>query len=223
MKKTILFGLLLASMAAAGPLYTISITSAGDSYQIITPAVQAGNNPDEYQANAFADNTNLKFWEEQTGVLVGGDIFVQTGSGVKDFLSNGYTKIPGGTLVNSFYAYWDPRNSQGIQGSITFDPSVQLIAVLVNTNTLSNTDALFIHPNGIAPGAFNARGFEASDRNNSSVSGNTFNFRLTASSPGDQFRFITTVPDDFNQVPEPSTYAMVGSAVAGLFWLRRRR
>ncbi len=95
MTKTILIGLALASMAAAGPLYTISITSAGDSYQIITPAVQAGNNPDEYQANAFADNTNLKFWEEQTGVLVGGDIFVQTGSGVKDFLSNGYTKIPG--------------------------------------------------------------------------------------------------------------------------------
>lgn len=222
MKKTILFGLLLASLAGATPLYTISITSSGDSHQVITPVIQVGNAKDEYAANAFQDNVNLKFWEEQQNVLVPGDIFVHTGSGIKDYLSNGYTKIPGGSLVNSFYAFWDPRNTQGISGSITFDPSVQLIAVIVRSGTLSATDALFIHPNGIAPGAFSNRGFEAVDRNNSSVSGNTFTFALNASTPGDQFRFITTVPDDA-QVPEPGTYALVGSALAGLFFVRRRK
>jgi hypothetical protein len=223
MKNTILLGLALAFTAGATPLYTISITSPGDSFQVITPAVQAPTAKDEYAPDAFQKNNVLHFWEEQLGVLVPSDISVHTGFGVRDYLSNGFTNIPGNTRVNSYYAHFDPANLRFISGSITFDPSVQLIAVLVRTRTLDATDSLFIHPNGVAPGAFNSRGFELLNRLTSSVSGNTFNFFLTASSPGDQFRFITTVPDQGGQVPEPGTYALVGSALAGLAWLRRRK
>jgi opacity protein-like surface antigen len=120
-----------------------------------------------------------------------------------------------GQDVNSWFLIWDPY-SNGVKGTIDFDGAILGVmderAELIATAGFGKSGVAYDYSRA-------AVGLEATDRANTSFSGEVLSLAWNASNPGDHARVFTAAP-----VPEPQTYAlMLAGLVAVGFMARRRR
>ena len=123
--------------------------------------------------------------------------------------------ITAGTVVNSQYVFFDPKNSPAstVIGNVVFDGLI--LAVLTTTQQLNATDSLFANPNVTYLNP-NNRGLEGAD--SFSFSGNTLSVNFRATTPGDYVRVLTAPA-----VPEPATWAMMLLGFFGIGTAMRRK
>lgn len=149
-------------------------------------------------------------WTEYTGAgPVGNDnisdsssaYWIPEGSGIWE-----------GQAVNSWFVIWDPL-AAGLQGSITFDNTILFVhdsqAELVATAAFGNPGVAYDYSSIFV-------GLEEGDSANTAFAGNVLTLDWTARNPGDHIRVMTAVP-------EPSSYAMLGTGLLAMGWFARRR
>lgn len=193
-----------------------NITSGGGAWTFINnPAgLTVGN--DTYQ------DSNLYGFNETQNVIINQDI---TGYTQWNWLNNSSTDISvaiaTGTEVASHYIFFDPAGFETIEGWVDFDAEV--LAIIVDTNTLSLTDSLmntsvtYLNP-GLR-GLENWQDWVRVDPANA----NRIDLRLRASSPGDYIRVLTRHSIiAAAAVPEPSIILMMGFGLLGLGLIRRQ-
>jgi hypothetical protein len=208
--------MLMSSLASAD---IINVTGNGDK---ISPA-SGGALPDFF--NDPGPTPKIHGWDEAQGVTLTKDVYVDiTTSGTYDAISQlaGFkaAKVAAGTVVDSHLLYFDPLTGADVK-NVTFTFSGKILGVIVesdrfynlahgNTDYYVSSDFLrnALTPAGNYPTShFNNRGLELgspSDKISVSISGNTVTVDdFSASSPGDQVRVLTTVP-------EPSTALALG-------------
>lgn len=185
-----------------------------------------------YKANAFNDTganaTKTHAWVEVENFVVATPFKIDdtmpvagatygNGSPAPEIaLANLAYTVPAGLVISSYYLYFDPKKDNTSTGSITFSEPVY--GVVVQDKSFVHSDFLRIlsAPYPANP-SFTDRGLElgpetlqlSSDRK-------TLFFKFVASSPGDQVRVITLVP-------EPASVVLLGSALAGVWLWRRQR
>lgn len=144
----------------------------GGSVTVIAPPLNTGN--DNQQTNALLGFNELQY------VALTSDLVVDKPSSI----------IPAGTIVSSHYIIYDPPGTNTtINGDVIVDQTV--IGVIYNTDTLNNSDYLGVPTtNYLNP---SLRGFEASAGDSATiVDPNTVSFHLSAGTPGDYARIITS-------------------------------
>ena len=118
-----------------------------------------------------------------------------------------------GKAVNSWFVFWDPKNSGSLSGNISFDNTILFLhddqAELMATSAFGKPSVTYDYTNGLV-------GLERGDKAGTSVTGNILSINWTASNPGDHIRVMTAVP-------EPGTYAMFAAGLAALGFVARRR
>lgn len=208
---------ILLAMRANASL--ISATGAG---QIVAANANVG-----YKADFFnSPNNGLKIyaWNERQNVSLPANFKVDIatmGSYQVPFASANAT-MPKTMNVNSHYIYFDPKNSKSASATFTFDTPI--VAIILSSGSNAANDHLlasdWLIP-GTVPSAniptshFNARGVEFGPEKVKWLSANTIDLNLTASSPGDQIRVLTSA------VPEPSTVFAIASGLA--FMIKRKK
>ena len=118
-----------------------------------------------------------------------------------------------GQAVNSWFLIWDPRHSRVASGSIQFDNTILFVH---DEKAELNATSSFGKPGVTYTYTHNLVGLEATDRSNTSFSGDTLTFRWTASNPGDHIRVMTAA------VPEPESYALLLAGLLGVAFMARR-
>jgi hypothetical protein len=127
--------------------------------------------------------------------------------------------------LKSWYIFFDPKGVQTVDATLTFDSSVVNIldtkSALDSTNSTYGVDfnhdgvfndyttSKYIAPE-LGDGPFH-------DTLSWTPGSNTVTLHFNAADPGDHFRVLVAA------VPEPSTYALFGIGLLGLFVARRRR
>jgi hypothetical protein len=183
-----------ADAAVTGGAITGGTASPG-TFMILTPPFSVGNN------NQGA-NTTLFAFNEQPNVLLTAPLSLDLGG-----------TLAAGTRVASHGIVFDPVASRSVVGSVTFDRKV--LGIIWLTRELEDTDGLLGLPT-ITYNSPSARGLEAAERATTSFSGNTVFLEWTASSPGDNIRVLTAVP-------EASTWAMLIAGFGLVGFAARRR
>jgi hypothetical protein len=213
--------LLVFSLTAVAHAGIIGVT--GDF--LVIPSVSAS-----YIADPFNDVSPapIRIWTEQLSITLGSDVLLDTdlldptkfyvtagaGAGEVAFGPGGGPTLDAGIRVNVYYVYFDPLNDSA-RGTVTFGE--EILGIVAYTDRLQFSDFLRV-PGAPYPGnpAFDARGWEDTERGNVDALRTTFTLDATATSPGDQFRIFTLA-----SVPEPSTLTLIGVGLAALV-LRRR-
>lgn len=163
---------------------------------------------------AFAANPtaslNRTFTEYTLGGPIGNDN-INDNSNVYWFYESTGTWL--GQAVNSWFVFWDPKNSLGANGTITFDQPILFVhdvkSELVSTASFQKLGVTYNYPTLV--------GLE-SNTDTVTKSGKVLTLDWMASNPGDHIRVMTAVP-------EPSAYALSGAAllvVMGFVGRRRR-
>lgn len=164
-----------------------------------------GSNPfNTVGADNFNTN-NLYGFSESQNILLASALSMDIGG-----------TVAAGTQVASHYIFFDPLNTQTMQGTVDFDSDVLGIitstGLLLASDILVNTNVNYLNPT--------QRGLEPGD--SATISGlRQIFFNVSASSPGDYVRVITAFSP--GAVPEPGSLALVGAALAGLALARRRQ
>ena len=174
MKTARLILLLFACIPAS-----VHAAISGGSVTIIAPPANTGD--DNQQVN------ELLGFNELQHVLLTTDLVVDVPA----------TTIPAGTVVSSHYIIYDPPgSSSSITGTAKFDGTV--IGVINSTTKLNNSDHLGLAvTNYLNP---SLRGYESGDTATIDDP-NTVSFDLSAGSPGDYARIITS-QDYSNRGPQ---------------------
>ncbi len=201
------------TVAASAPAAIINVVNQGN---ILTPGASVGYTPD-----FFNDTIDLVHgWNEMQNFTLTTNVAVDAASagtyGSLGSLTPGV--ISAGTTVSSHTLYFDPVGSGGVQASYAFDGTIIGVIVLddaLGVDHLFNSD--FLIPGSIPVGNiptahFAARGLELDGTDSFNFAANHITVSLSAGSPGDQIRVLTT--------PEPATALALGLP---LLLLRRRR
>ena len=165
-------------------------------------------------SNAIAANPTAaldKGWVEYTGTgPVGNNNINDNKNAYWMFESSGTWA---GQAVNSWFVFWDPKDSLKIAGNISFDQNILFVhddkAELIATAAFGKAGVTYDYSRNLV-------GLEAGDKTGTSITGNTLSIQWTASNPGDHIRVMTAVP-------EPGTYAMFAAGLAALGFVARRR
>jgi hypothetical protein len=214
-----------------GVVTLVSIADAGiigtTGNVAVLPAATANYRPNPYNDPAPAP---IRLWAEQTGIGLPANAVLDTdlpnpifryvtgavAPGEAPFTPGGGPTIPAGTLVDVYFAYFDPAADTTARGTVTF--STPVLGMVAFTERLPFTDYLRVPgaPYPVNP-AFNARGWENPEWGHLSADRRTLEFFSSAGNPGDQFRIFVSA------VPEPSTWLMLGTGLIALARFRRRR
>jgi len=208
----------LAAVAVFGlsvPASAIITGFSGDAF----PTQEA---KPSYLPNAFQDPNSppprVHWWNEGTEVLGAGltDVLDIVAPGVYGGpFTSALGDLAAGTPVESHYLYFDPLNSRSAVATFTFDHDI--LGIVVLTSHLAATDGLRIAAPYPGNPSFNARGIEfGPEQITLGVNLRSVTVNLTASSPGDQIRVITSA------VPEPASLLLLGAGLVGVATRRRR-
>jgi hypothetical protein len=206
----------VAAIALSGPAHATilggTVTGgtafgAGGTFVKLTPPLSNPFGPPNSVGNDTFQSPNLYGFDEDQNILLGGPLFVDVGA----------SPIPGGSTVASHYVFFDPGPTQSMIGTVDFDSDV--LAIITSTGLLAASDFLAnTGVNYLNPGA---RGLEPGD--SVTISGlKQIRFATTAATPGDYVRVLTKFSPA--AVPEPGTFAFLGTGLAGfagLYWRRR--
>jgi PEP-CTERM motif len=118
-----------------------------------------------------------------------------------------------GQQVQSWFLMWDPKKSEQVNGTVTFDAD---ILYMLDTKTELQASDGFKKLGVTYDYNRSAVGLERSEVNNTTFAGDTLSLKWTASNPGDHVRVMTAVP-------EPGTYALMAAGLAMLGFAARRR
>ncbi len=186
--------------------------------------------PPNVVLTTFEDNTNVRLFREQSGLMLPIEIAVDvTMSGLVDSSRDRTpARLAAGTHLDSYLLHADPL-SHGIPirmyaGSVTFDRPI--LGAMITYDSLTASDALLgsATTNYIPPEVF--RGFEGpgfrvshpsvSDSLEISADFLTLSFAFRTESRMDQIRIVTVAN------PEPSTLLLVSLAAVALAQMRHR-
>jgi hypothetical protein len=143
--------------------------------------------------NNFDDN-NVRAFNERQNYTLASALLADVGG-----------SIASGSFIDSHYLVFDSRRNQTVEGSASF--RTRVLGIIYNDGRLLGSD--FLGAPGVTYFTPGGRGLEP-PVDVISFAGNTVNFSLSGSNPGDTFRVITA-----GYVPEPATWAMLGAG----FWL----
>lgn len=183
----------------------------------------------KYTADAYQDLTpTVNYWTERESYTLSQDLvisIVPPGSfptTVTTHAGNENNKIANGTKIASYYIYFDPKNATDVSARFKFDNDI--LGVITNERTSAANDHFMLSDYLIDPGVpganipaahFTARGLEIGTNESITFhSAKEIEIDWRASSPGDQIRVITAVP-------EPASMAALALGAAAM--LRRRR
>jgi prepilin-type N-terminal cleavage/methylation domain-containing protein len=120
------------------------------------------NPPPSVVFNEYESSTIIHGFIEQDGFSLPSSVDVDIYE--PGYYENNYdrnpTTIPAGTVVDSYFLFFDPLGSQNAtsSGSVTF--SADIIGIIVKTNKLDRSDVVLGKPGTEYPVGQNARGFE---------------------------------------------------------------
>jgi len=210
---------LLAGLAVLG----LSVPAAANIIGVSGAAFPTPDANPSYLPNAFQDPNSppprVHWWNEAGALLAAplSDVLDIVAPGVYGGpFSSALGDLAPGTRVDSQYLYFDPLNTRSAVATFTFDHDI--LGIVVLTSHLAATDSLRRIP-APYPGnpSFNARGIEfGPERITLGANRRTVTVNLTASSPGDQIRVITS------GVPEPTSLLLLGAGLVGLAARRKR-
>ncbi len=181
--------------ASADAAITGGNATGGDTFSLISPPANVGNNNQDTNGVLYA------FDEKQHHVLtVALDVNITPGGGAQT--------IPVGTVVSSHYVFVDPI-SDTVGGTVSFSDD---IIGIVEVDSDLDASAAELGAPGTTYSSPLLLGLESVD--SVSISGpRQITLSFQASDPGDYVRVIT--------VPEPGSAVLAGAA--GLLLLRRKR
>ncbi len=203
--------------AAAATLVAIShgaiIGVAGQALQI--------SQPSDAQLDVLTNTTTAFCWNELQDVALSQDVWVNAHSpgGYATSGSLVHTQILQGTRVRSHFIHFDapPGGSGSIQGFVKFDRPIIGVIVLNLPGFRHLDDSDFLGAPTLFTHGADARGMEmGTDSFTILGSGDTIQFSMGISQPGDFIRVLTE-----GDVPAPGT--MTIAAMAALCSARRRR
>jgi hypothetical protein len=133
-------------------------------------------------------------------------------------LNVGLSPIAAGTVISSYYVFFDPGPTEEVIGTVDFDSTV--LGIITGTSELAGSD--FLAASGVNYLNPANRGLEAGD--SVTISGaQQILFDTVASSPGDYVRVITVGTPGTTPTPEPSSAALMAVGVLGLAVWRSKR
>jgi hypothetical protein len=216
MKKAIVFAGLALLVACAparadiiGGVVTggTALMAGGTFVKLTTPLLNPFGAPDSVGNDNFQSPNLFAFNEVQNATL--------PAPLVADV---GMSTIAAGTVISSYYVFFDPGPTEEVIGTVNFDSKI--LGIITGTSTLASSDFL------AAPGVNYLdpadRGLEAGDA--VTISGaQQILFDTVASSPGDYVRVITVGRPETTPAPEPGSAALLALGVVGLAVLGAKR
>ncbi len=212
---------LRASAVAMTLLLSFTILVPGADAAIINTfgAAVVVSPPADVRLDQTTSDTEALVFAEQQNFLLANPLNVNhslPGSSV-GHAQHSPLQIPAGTAVDSYYVHFDPvgvaSGDINTVGSVSFDQDI--LGVIYGRYTmLSNSDFLGA-PGTLYPTGFDERALTGEDTITLSPDQRTVVFDLVTRPSSDALR-IVTMSSGSPAVPEPSTYAMAGLALAGL-------
>jgi PEP-CTERM motif len=209
MKKVIVFAclaLLVTCVPARADIVSGAVTggsaqmAGGVFVKLTTPLMNPFGTPNSVGNDNF-QSPNLFAFDEVQNISLAAPLVLDVGS----------SPIAAGTLLSSYYVFFDPGPTQQVIGTVNFDSTV--LGIITGTSDLASGD--FLATPGVNYRNPALRGLEAGD--SVTISGTQqILFDTTASSPGDYVRVITVGTTGTATTPEPSSAALMTLGVLGL-------
>lgn len=187
-------------------------TITGDANTIIVnPA------PTSVATNSHTSNIKIYGWAEQQGYTLTQNLVIDANTAGSYNGGGTYatSTISSGTIVNSFLLHYDKQSGNPtITAKFTFDS--QILGLIFTTARLDASDLL--RPVGQSMNVGGNRGLD--DPGDVVISNDLRTVTFIAGGTNiDQVRIIT----DTAAIPEPGTYALIGTGMMALGLFRRRR
>lgn len=212
-----MFAKLFVAACAAGSVVSFAgaaISSVGGQVTLIAQPLDARFNVLTNPATAYCWNEIQNFALDRTVAI---DAFAPgTYNQLGDLIT---ANLAVGTLVRSHYIHFDvsPQSSATIQGRVRFDSSIIGVIVVNESGARHLDDSDFLGAPTLFTHGNNNRGLEfATDAFRITISGDTIEFDLSITQPGDFIRVLTA-----GDVPAPGALSVAGLSL--LCVARRRR
>ncbi|HUJ32271.1 MAG TPA: hypothetical protein VLY23_13385 [Candidatus Acidoferrum sp.] len=197
--------ILTMCVPAAADIVSGSVTggsalAAGGTFVKLTPPLSNPFGPPDSVGSDNFQSPDLFGFDEDQNITLVAPLTVDVGA----------SPIAAGTVVSSYYIFFDPGPAEQVIGTVNFDSDV--LAIITSTGGLASTD--FLANTGVNYLNPTLRGLEAGD--SVTISGpQQILFDTVASSPGDYVRVLTAASPGV-AAPEPRSVAFLAM---GLIWL----